>query len=180
MADPFIGQLLAAGFNFAPTGWAFAAGQILPISQNTALFSLLGTYYGGDGRTTFALPNLQGCIPISSGQGSGLSSYDVGQTGGSDTIALIDAQSPSHNHQAGVVSGRSVSGQVSQPGNAVLAVAGGSTPPTLYAAGSSSLNQQLAGGAVMPAGGSLPHNNLMPYLGINWIIALQGVFPSRG
>lgn len=179
MAEPFLGQLLAVGFNFEPYGWAFAAGQILPIAQYTALFSLLGTYYGGNGTANFGLPNLQGAVPISSGQGPGLSDYSLGESGGSPTVVLTQADSPSHNHQVQVITGRSVSGQVTQPANAVLAAAGGGSPQSLYAPGSSGVNQQLSVQAVAVAGSSSPHNNMMPFLAINWIIALQGIFPSR-
>lgn len=178
MSDVFVGQLLAAGFNFAPRGWALAAGQLMAISQNTALFSLLGTTYGGDGKSTFALPNLQGNMAIGSGQGPGLPDYSLGETGGSPSITLLTTEMPQHTHVMGCFDGRSVTGQVSAPSNAVLSVTGGASPANVYLTGQA--NAQLAFQAISVAGGSQPHNNMMPYLGINWIIALQGVFPSRG
>ncbi len=174
MADPFIAQILMFAGNFAPNGWAMCNGQLLPISQNTALFSLLGTFYGGDGRTTFALPNLQGSGPMHQGQGSGLSDRTVGETGGSDTVTLLQSEIPAHPH---TVSGKS---GAFPPGN---------NNPTNTSWGTSNDRpyNPLGGTAVTMsptalslAGGSLPHNNLMPYLMVNFIIAMQGVFPPRG
>ena len=174
MADPFVAEIRIFGFNFPPTGWAFCNGQLLPISQNTALFSLLGTFYGGDGKSTFALPNLQGSAPIHQGQGSGLSLYSLGQTGGSETVTLLQSEIPAHSHAARV-SGR--------PANE-------NDPAGLYWAGATVniyTNTSPAPNAVImapemlaPAGGDLPHNNLMPYLTLNFCIAMQGVFPPRG
>ncbi len=178
MSDVFVGQLLAAGFNFAPRGFAFAAGQLMPISQNTALFSLLGTYYGGDGKSTFALPNLQGNVSISAGQGPGLEDYFLGQQAGEQAITLLTTEMPQHSHTMQCYDVRGASGQVSNPGNTLLATTGGSTPPNVYLSGSA--NAALAFQAVGIGGGSQPHNNMMPYLGLNWIISLQGVFPARG
>ncbi len=171
MAEPFLGQLLLVPYNFAPRAWAFCQGQLLPISQNTALFSLLGTTYGGDGKTTFALPNLQGAIPIGAGQGPGLQLYDLGENGGASSITLTRAENPQHNHTPFSVSGRGFAPSSSPVNNAL---ADGATD---YAPANSTLNAQLA--ALPIAGGSQPHNNMMPYLTLNWIIAMQGIFPPR-
>ena len=178
MSDVFVGQLLAAAFNFPPKGWAFAAGQLMAISQNTALFSLLGTNYGGDGKSTFGLPNLQGNMAISSGQGPGLDLYDLGQVGGEPAVTLLQTEIPIHSHSMACFDGRGVTGQVSSPAGAVLSATGGASPANVYLSGAP--NAQLAPQAISIAGGSQPHNNMMPYLGINWIISMQGVFPSRG
>ncbi len=171
--DPFIGQLLLVPYNFAPKGWAFCSGQLLPISQNTALFSLLGTVYGGDGRVTFGLPNLQGRIPVGSGQGPGLSMYDLGQSEGTDSVTLLATEIPAHTHQAQSMGGRGVTTATSPIGNFL---ADGVAD---YAPANSPVNSSLNPQAVSIAGGSAPHNNLMPYLALNWIIALQGIFPQR-
>lgn len=168
--EPFIGEILAVGFNFAPHGWALCAGQIMPISQNTALFSLLGTTYGGDGKSTFALPDLRGRSAISSGQGPGLQLYDLGQTGGEETVTLLLTQIPAHSHAANGSSNL-----------ANLAGAGGNTWATqslLKIYGSSS-DSNMSAGAVSATGSNLPHDNLSPYLTLNYIIALNGIFPSR-
>jgi microcystin-dependent protein len=175
MADPFVAEIRIFPFNFAPKGWAFCNGQILPISQNTALFSLLGTTYGGNGQTTFALPNLEGSAPMHPGQGPGLSLHDLGEVGGSEFVTLLQSEIPAHNHQlmaSGSTSNRSAPG-----GNSFARVASGGTP---YAPGSPvPALTNLAVQALTPAGGSLPHNNMMPYLTLNFNIALQGVFPPR-
>src|SRR5579875_1979024 len=165
MAQVFLGSLMLVPYNFAPQGWAICAGQILPISQNTALFSLLGTYYGGDGRTNFALPNLQGQIPIGMGQGPGLSLYDLGESGGANPVTLIVNEVPPHSH--GIQSASQLpSGK--DPANAGLAEAAICTSDT-------SKKVAMNAAAIKPAGGSQPHNNLMPYLTLTWIIALQGI-----
>jgi microcystin-dependent protein len=148
-------------------------GQLLPISQNTALLSLLGTYYGGDGKSTFALPNLQGSAPIHQGQGNGLSLYDLGQTGGSETVTLIQSELPAHAHQA---SGASGSGPTS-PANNTWGTGVGRTPPPTYVNGSPNVTM---GNAMSVAGGSQLHNNMQPYLTLNFCIAMQGIFPPRG
>lgn len=171
MSQPFLGMIIPVGFNFAPTGWATCDGRLMSVSQNTALFSLLGTQYGGDGRTTFGLPNLQGSIAIGAGQGPGLTDYSQGDTGGSSTYTLMTSEMPQHTHTPGSNSGRGVVNSPSPAGNVLV---DGSTD---YAAASSTLNAQL--GPLSAAGNSLPHNNMMPYLTVLWIIALQGLFPSR-
>ena len=172
MADPFVAEIRIFPFNFAPKGWAFCNGQLMPISQNTALFSLLGTTYGGDGKSTFALPNLQGAAPLHPGQGSGLSQYFLGQQGGSETVTLLESEIPSHAHTMRCSIDPA---DVQAPSNArVLARSG---PGFAYSTGAASA--QLAFQALAPGGGGLPHNNLMPYLTLNFNIALQGVFPAR-
>ena len=173
MADPFVAEIRIFPFNFAPKGWAFCNGQILPISQNTALFSLLGTTYGGDGKSNFALPNLQGNAPMFWGQGPGLSLYDLGETGGSETVTLLQTEMPSHAHQA---SGASGNGPTS-PANNTWGTAAGRTPPPVYADGAP--NVGMAGTALALTGGGAPHNNMQPYLTLNFCIALQGVYPPR-
>lgn len=179
MANQFLGQLMLVGFNFAPRGWAQCAGQILPISQNTALFSLLGTYYGGNGTNNFALPNLQGRCALGMGQGAGLSAYDLGQMGGSATATLTASNIPAHTHTVNAVEGREESG--TDP-------AGNTFGKSDTTTGAVYNNSQLTPGqlaAMSPAtlapaaGGNLPHNNMMPYLTLNWVIALNGVFPPR-
>ena len=176
MADPFVAEIRIFPFNFAPKGWAFCDGQILPISQNTALFSLLGTTYGGDGKSTFALPNLQGSVPMHPGQGPGLSLRDLGEIGGSQTVTLIQSEMPAHAHGVGRAS--NVAGDSPLPENCVWATAGaGRGAAAAYIAGppTGKVNQF----SLMPTGSSLPHNNMQPYLTLNFCIALQGVFPAR-
>jgi microcystin-dependent protein len=176
--DPFIGQLLIVPFNFAPTGWAFAAGQLMPISQNTALFSLIGSYYGGDGRTTFGLPNMQGNVPISSGQGSGLSLYDLGQTGGEAAVTLLITEIPNHNHVLQGANGRGVVSDAQNPNGNSIGPTTGAAAGTPFSSGAAP-NQQLSYSAVSMAGQSQPHNNMRPFQALNYIIALQGIFPQR-
>ncbi len=169
MSDPFVAEIRAFPFNFAPDGWAFCNGQLLGISQNTALFSLLGTTYGGDGKSNFALPNLQGCVPIHPGQGPGLSLYDLGDDGGSEYVTLLQSTIPSHNH---LVQASQENGGTSEPANNMLAAANAYVPYD-------STLTQLAQTAAAPAGGDQPHSNLMPYLTLNFCIALQGEYPPR-
>jgi microcystin-dependent protein len=173
--DPFVAEIRIFPFNFAPKGWAFCDGQLLPISQNTALFSLLGTTYGGDGKSTFALPDVQGDAPMHPGQGPGLSLHDLGETGGSQTVSLLDSEMPSHSH--GLVASNQP-GEDPTPGpSEALARSVGAN---LYQTNSAQNLVQLAPTALGTAGGSQPHNNLMPYLTLNFCISLQGVFPPRG
>jgi microcystin-dependent protein len=175
MADPFVAEIRIFGFNFAPKGWAFCDGQLLPLSQNTALFSLLGTTYGGDGKSTFALPNLQGNAPLFWGQGQGLSSYDQGQTGGSDTVTLISTEMPIHTHQMRADTLDPADTNVPNPAASYAQSTGG----TLYQ-DTAPADIFLDPTATQLIGGGQPHNNLMPYLTFNFCIALQGVFPPRG
>ena len=171
MADPFVAEIRLFPFNFAPRGWAWCDGQLLPLSQNTALFSLLGTTYGGNGKSNFALPDLQGRGAMHPGQGPGLSLHDLGETGGSETVTLLESEMPGHSHavRASVqdATDRTVAGQMPATGIGV-----GMFAP---APGNVSLNPA----AVTPGGGDQPHNNLMPYLTFYFCIALQGVFPPR-
>lgn len=169
--DPFIAEIRIFPFNFAPIGWAFCDGQLMPISQNTALFSLLGTTYGGDGKSNFALPNLQGSAPIGAGQGPGLSLYDLGETGGSDTVTLVESEMPVHTHP--VVASLS-DGTNQTPANALYAFGVGIGQ---YAAPGATA--MLADNAVGLTGGDQSHNNLQPYLTLSFCIALQGVYPPR-
>jgi microcystin-dependent protein len=171
MADPFVAEIRIFPFNFAPRGWASCDGQILPLSQNTALFSLLGTTYGGDGKSSFALPNLQGSVPMHPGQGPGLSLYDLGQSSGAETVTLLSNEMPSHNH---VLRGVIDDSEGSDPTGQAMAKAS----TAVYSP--SAANTTMAANALAPTGGSLPHNNMMPYLTYYFTIALQGVFPPRG
>ena len=171
MADPFVAEIRIFPFNFAPKGWAFCDGQILPLSQNTALFSLLGTTYGGDGKSNFALPNMQGNAPMHPGQGPGLSLHDLGETGGSDTVSLLESEIPSHSHGF-IVSQSDATDQ--SPVNELLAAGVG-----IGQYGTPGAITQLSSNALAPAGGDQPHNNMQPYLTLNLCIALQGVYPPR-
>jgi microcystin-dependent protein len=172
MAEPFVGEIRMFGFNFAPTNWALCAGQLMSIAQNTALFSLLGTTYGGDGVQTFALPDLRGRVPLSQGQGPGLSNYDMGQRAGEENHTLIQTEMPQHTH---LVSAAAASDALvpanNFPGNDAR------TPLNIYntTTDGSIMNSSMIG----LAGGSQPHNNMQPYLCINFCIALYGIFPSR-
>ena len=172
MADPFVAEIRIFPFNFPPTGWAFCNGQLLPISQNTALFALVGTFYGGDGKSTFALPGMQGNVPVHQGQGQGLSLYDLGQTGGSDAVTLLQSEIPAHSHTMSADTLGDADTNVPGPQTVLAKSANG----TLYQAAS---DTQLAPQALSPQGGGQPHNNRMPTLTLNFCIALQGVFPPR-
>ena len=175
MADPFVAEIRIFAFNFAPKGWAFCDGQLLPISQNTALFSLLLTTYGGDGKSTFALPNMQGNAPMHPGQGPGLSLHDLGEMSGSDTVTLLQTEIPLHTHAMRAHNGDQADHQIPGPTTSLAQSANGSAFQTTTNANLA----QLAFQALSPAGGDQPHNNLMPYLTLNFCIALQGVFPPR-
>ena len=179
MSDQFLAEIRIFPFSFAPQGWAFCNGQVLPIPQNTALFSLLGTTYGGNGTSNFALPNLQGNVPMHPGQGSGLSSHVLGETGGSTTVTLLQTQVPAHTHSINCVDGGRVAGQVGQPTNAILVKAGTGGPANAYTSGATQ-NQTMGPNMVGYTGGNQPHNNMMPYLTLNFCIALQGIYPTRG
>ncbi|MFN0148415.1 MAG: phage tail protein [Dehalococcoidia bacterium] len=173
MADPFVAEIRIFPFNFAPTGWAQCDGQIMPIAQNTALFSLLGTTYGGDGKSTFALPNLQGRAPMQPGQGPGLSQYVLGEEGGLETVTLLESETPGHTH---VMQAHDLDlGELNAPAsNRSLAK---SANATAYTAAANLVG--LSPSALAPAGGDQPHNNMQPYLTLNFCIALQGVYPPR-
>ena len=183
MADPFVAEIRMFPFDFPPKGWAFCNGQILPISQNTALFSLLGTTYGGDGKSTFALPDMQGNAAMHPGQGQGLSLRDLGEMGGSQSVTLLISEIPTHTHT------------LQASNNDAPADATGATPTSNLPAkssydngseagvigmyGTGAPNQLMAFQALSPAGGTLPHNNMQPTLVLNFCIALQGIFPAR-
>jgi microcystin-dependent protein len=174
MANPFVAEIRIFAGNFAPTGWATCDGQLLPISQNTALFSLLGTTYGGDGKSTFALPNLQGSAPLQQGQGPGLSLRDLGEIGGEQNVTLLQTEMPAHNHTAVAASG---TGQPDPTSNAWASGAKGFG--SIYSPSVAASNVQMSPAALSINGSSQPHNNMMPYLCLTFIIALQGVFPPR-
>lgn len=173
MSDPFVGEIRIVGFNFAPVGWAFCNGQILSIAQNQALFSLLGTTYGGDGITTFALPNLQSRVPVHSGQGSGLSDYNLGQTGGTETVVLNIPEIPEHGHP---LYATNLVANSSKPDAAFIAVESGGA---LGFCETETPNATMHTNSIGSNGKSQGHANIQPYLTLNFIIALQGIFPSR-
>lgn len=171
--DPFVAEIRIFPFNFAPKGWAWCDGQLLPLSQNTALFSLLGTTYGGNGKSNFALPDLQGRAPMHPGQGPGLSLHDLGETGGSETVSLLESEIPAHSHaMRGSIDDADL--RIPTPNRSLAKTAGGN----LYS-GSTGSTVSLAPEALPPAGGDQPHNNMQPYLAFYFNIALQGVFPPR-
>jgi microcystin-dependent protein len=172
MSDQFVAEIRIFPFNFPPTGWAFCDGQLMPISQNTALFSLLGTVYGGDGKSTFALPDMQGNAPMQPGQGQGLSLRDLGEQGGSESITLLQTEIPVHTH---TWNANNAPATLNAPDNtrSIARSSGGTAYKVINP------DAQMALQAVSPAGGSLPHNNMQPYLTLNFCIALQGIFPQR-
>ncbi|WP_394773003.1 phage tail protein [Flavobacterium sp.] len=169
--DPFVAEIRIFPFNFAPKGWTFCNGQLLPISQNTALFSLLGTNYGGDGKSSFGLPDLQGRAPMHPGQGPGLSMHDLGEIGGVESVALLDSEIPPHTHS---IKAASLNSQSTIPTNNSL---GRGNPVKVYSAVAPTT--AMGNDSISTTGGDLPHNNMMPYLTMNFCIALQGVFPPR-
>jgi microcystin-dependent protein len=181
--EPYLGQIMLVPYNFEPRGWAFCNGQLLSIAQYTALFSLLGTTYGGNGQTTFALPDLRGRVPVSSGQGPGLSDYTLGEMAGQESVTLTSSQMPMHTHLAALNASTTLNeGSDTPNAQSVLG------PSNDTAAGAevkiysnSSPNQPLASNSVtvQPAGGSQPFDNRPPYLTMNYVIALEGIFPSR-
>jgi microcystin-dependent protein len=175
MSENYVGEIQVFAFNFAPRGWALCQGQLLPISQNTALFALLGVQYGGDGRSTFALPNLQGSVAIGVGQSPGLSQYDMGQVGGEAAVTLLSTQIPSHTH---ALPATNVSGKISAPSSGTVLGSAGTALSHKLAYGTSS-NGSMAATVVQNGGGNQPHNNMAPYLTLNYCIALQGIFPPR-
>lgn len=171
MSDQFLAEIRVFPFNFAPRGWAQCNGQILPISQNTALFSLLGTYYGGNGTSNFALPNFQGSVPIHQGTGPGLSPYELGEAGGSTTVTLLANEVPAHGH--GFSGDPTAKKEVTNVANA--APAGAGSPAYSTAPPNTTMSPAMLG----PAGGNQPHENMQPYLTLNFCIATTGIFPSR-
>jgi microcystin-dependent protein len=167
MAEPFLGEIRLVAFTFAPQGWAFCAGQLLPINQNQALFALLGTTYGGDGRTTFALPDLRGRVAVGAGQGATGSSYELGSTGGQETVKLRATQLPAHSHSVRANSGGSTTGN---PSDRVPAAGGAYTATP---------NAKMSAAMIGRSGGGQAHDNRQPYVSLNYIIALHGIFPSH-
>lgn len=174
MADPFVAEIRIFPFNFPPRGWAFCDGQLLPLSQNTALFSLLGTTYGGNGKSNFALPDMQGNAPMHQGQGPGLSLHDLGEIGGSETVTLMLSEIPSHGHALMASNEDGAQGTLTS-GTTLSTSVGGK----LYQTTTNSNLVQMNPNALAPAGGDQSHNNMMPYLTLSFCIALQGVFPPR-
>lgn len=171
MSEPFLGEIQMVGFNFAPRGWAFCNGSLLSIAQNDALFALLGTIYGGDGQTTFALPDLRGRIPLNQGQGPGLTNRVIGEAGGAESVTLIEGQMPAHSHQMWIAT----NGTRTSAANGNL-LAGGEAD--IYSR-SATPSVGLAPSQLASAGSSLPHDNMQPVLAVNFIISLEGIFPSR-
>ncbi len=174
MAQPYIGEIRMFAGNFAPTGWALCNGQLLPISEYDALFNLIGTTYGGDGQTTFALPDLQGRVPIHAGSGAGLSPYIIGESGGVETVAVTVAQAPTHDHGWAVLTAAGTADKEKLPGGylangALLVYDNSASPPTT----------PLGGSTVAPVGGSQAHENMAPYLVLTFIVSLFGIFPSQ-
>jgi microcystin-dependent protein len=167
--DPILGTIILFAGNFPPRGWAFCHGQLLSIAQHTALFSILGTTYGGNGQTTFALPDLRGRVPLGAGQGPGLSTYALGESGGVEAVTLLSTQMPPHTH---TLLGSSEPAHLGAPENAFLAA----PRQPVYARDG---NVPMASGVIEPTGGGLPHENRQPYVGLNYIIAMEGIFPSR-
>ena len=176
MSEPFLGMIIIVPYNFAPRGWAFCNGQILPIAQNTALFSLLGTAFGGNGQTTFALPDLRGRVSNSSGQGPGLSSYDLGQVGGTESETMTINQMPAHNHMVTCLKGDPTTAKPAGNVLANLVIEPAPTNQNIYAVSGSDL---MAPTMITNTGGSQPFSLLQPYLTLNYCIALEGIFPSR-
>jgi len=176
MADNFLGEIRIVPFNFPPKGWATCNGQLLPISQNTALFSLLGTQFGGDGRSNFALPNIAGSVPLGFGNGAGLTPRVIGEQGGLASVTLLQSEIAQHSH---VMNADSDTGTSTSPAGNLLAVP--AVPPRspnfLYS--SSAASTAMLAGAVLPSGGGGAHNNMQPYLTLNFVIAMTGIFPSR-
>lgn len=180
MSDQYLGEIRMVGFNFAPYGWALCNGQTLPISQYSALFSLLGTQFGGNGTSTFQLPNLQSCVPIDQGQGPGLSSYVMGELVGVENVTLLYNQIPLHNHSFGC---STASGNLTTPANNTLSVTdqeGGRSPKPGNLNFAATNNATMLATMIGTAGGNQPHNNIQPYLTVNFVIALTGIYPARG
>lgn len=173
MANQYVGEIRMFAGNFAITGWAECNGQLLPIAQNTALFSIIGTFYGGNGVQTFALPDLRGRVPIHQGQGLGLSTYVIGEQGGSENITLLQTEIPAHNH---LVNGVGSGGTQASPVNGYPAI---ESTGTAFNYSTAAPTGQMSPATIVNTGGSQPHSNIQPYLSITFLIALQGIFPSR-
>ena len=176
MSNAFIGQVVLFAGNFAPRNWAFCNGQIMSINQNTALFSILGTTYGGNGQTTFALPDLRGRVPVSAGQGPGLSNYVLGEMIGTENVTLTINQMPTHTH---FVNANAATGNAGSPSGAIWAEGAGRPPPSTYTTGAPGSPVTMSSSALQPVGGNQPHPVLQPLLALNYIICLQGIFPTR-
>ena len=174
MSSPFVAEIRMFGFNFAPKGWAFCDGQLMPISQNTALFSLLGTTYGGDGKSTFALPDFQGCAGMNQGQGSGLTDRFLGETSGSQTVTLLQTEMPAHTHFP--VASNAGGGNLAPSPTETWGGDVGRNPAPRF---NTAQNVNMSPFATSIVGSSFPHNNMQPFLTVNFCIALQGVFPAR-
>jgi microcystin-dependent protein len=174
VANPFLGEIRIFPFGFAPVGWALCNGQLMPISQNTALFSLLGTTFGGNGTSNFALPNLQGRVPLAPGQGPGLSQRDLGEAAGETTVTLLQTEAPAHTHSL-QADPRPATLRNPGPQNSLAR----SSPDIYKTPPGAAPPQPLAPTTLSTSGGNLPHNNLMPYLTLNFCIALQGIYPAR-
>lgn len=180
MDEAFIGSIVLFAGNFAPRNWAFCQGQLLSIAQNTALFSILGTTYGGNGTTTFALPDLRGRVPVGTGHGPGLEDMALGQMGGQPNVTLLSTQIPAHTH---MLTGSNTGGTTDNPEHNFIAKWNGSTDSGENVTGSAfanTPNTTLSPLSIGSTGGSQPHNNMQPYLGLNYIICLYGIYPSRG
>jgi microcystin-dependent protein len=175
MSNPFVAEIRIFAGNFAPTGWAQCDGQVLPLSQNTALFSLLGTTYGGDGKSNFALPDFRGSAAMFWGQGPGLSLYDIGQKGGSQNVTLLQSELPAHSHNVHLTNLQGTTNIPDPAGGFIM----GRATSNAYLTGQNANAVTMNPSAIGLAGGSLPHNNMQPYLCLTFIIALQGVFPPR-
>jgi microcystin-dependent protein len=174
--DVFLAEIRIFPFNFAPTGWALCNGQLMPISQNTALFSLLGTTYGGDGKSTFGLPNLQGAAPLMAGQGAGLSFYNLGQSGGEASVTLLTSQMPAHSH---AINALNFLGETSNPAGQVWAESVAGRQNTSLYTQNTAQNVNMSAQAIAVTGSSQAHNNMPPFLTLTFCIALTGIFPSR-
>jgi microcystin-dependent protein len=180
MSQPFVGQVIMFGGNFAPAGWMTCSGQLVPISEYETLFNLIGTTYGGDGQTTFGIPDLQGRVPIHNGQGSGLGSYVIGQKAGSETVTVTTPQLPSHNHLIGIPS--APANQSVPSSSTILATESSNAPGTgnayTYAAAGGPQTAMVAS-SIGSGGGSQPHNNIQPVMAVTYCISLFGIFPSQ-
>jgi microcystin-dependent protein len=182
MSSPFVAEIRIFGFNFPPKGWAFCRGQLLPISQNTALFSLLGTNYGGDGKSTFGLPDMEGSVPIQQGQGPGLSDYFLGQISGSQNVTVLQSEMPLHNHTMSVSTTSAGTVTAANGNQLAQGLNGGKQNQNvarIYSPNAASATTVMSPMAISVTGSSFPHNNMMPYLALNYCIAMQGIVPAR-